>query len=288
MNTLSAHGAPQSTAELATNAAAKASTALNAAARFWFGVIVLGQLMQVVYVIGFYGRSAASGHFEHWNKVMPRGYVAGDSAGNLTLGLHLLFSTVIMLAGALQLMPWVRQHAPGFHRWTGRVYLVAAAVMSLGGLYLVWGRGPGNPVGSGDTSQHIAISINALLILLCGAMALRHALKREFVQHRRWALRLFLVVSGVWFFRIGLMFWLVLNRGPVGFDPKTFTGPALTVLAFAQYLLPLAVLQLYLRAKASPSTAGRMAMAGGLLTLTLMMMVGIGAAFMFMWLPRLK
>ena len=83
------------------------------------------------------------------------------------------------------------------------------------------------------------------------------------------------------------MFWLVVNQGPVGFDPQTFQGPFLSFLAFAQYLVPLAVLELYFRAQRSPSAVNRMTMAVGLSVLTLMMMVGIGAAFMFMWLPRL-
>src|SRR5207253_1370504 len=159
---------------------------------------------------------------------------------------HLLFSTFVIVGGAVQLVPLVRSRWPRIHRWNGRVYLTAALVLSVGGLVMVWTRRT-----VGDLSQHISISINAVLIMACGAMALRHALARRFDLHRRWALRLFLVVSGVWFFRIGLMAWLVINQGPRGFDPKTFQGPFLTFLAFAQYLLPLLVLELYMRAQAS-------------------------------------
>jgi hypothetical protein len=72
----------------------------------------------------------------------------------------------------------------------------------------------------------------------------------------------------------------------VGFDPKTFQGPFLTFLGLAQFLLPLAVLELYLRAERS-SPLGRLAMAGGLVVLTLAMGAGIGAATVGMWLPRL-
>ena len=154
--------------------------------------------------------------------------------------------------------------------------------MSVGGLIMVWTRGS-----VGDMSQHIAISINALLIMIFAGMTLRHALARRIDLHRRWALRLYLAVSGVWFFRIGLMFWIVLNQGPVGFDAKSFQGPFLTFLAFAQYLLPLAVLQLYFLAQDRAGARGRIVMALGLVVLTLMTAVGIGAATMIMWLPRL-
>ena len=101
------------------------------------------------------------------------------------------------------------------------------------------------------------------------------------------ALRLFLVVSGVWFFRIGLMLWIVVNRGPAGFDPVTFSGPFLTILSFAQYLLPLAVLELYFRAQRSTMAGVHVSMAAGLTVLTLVTAGGIAAATMLMWLPRL-
>lgn len=259
-----------------------AGPALKAAAILWFVVAVLGQLMMVAYVIGFYGRAAALGQFELWNKVLPRGYVPGDTVGNLIVSVHLAFATVVTVGGALQLMPAVRRLAPAFHRWNGRVYLLSVLVMSVGGLIMVWTRGADR-----DLSQNIAISINALLIVACGGMALRFALARRLDVHRRWALRLFLVVSGGWFFRVALMLWIVVNQGPVGFDPDTFRGPALTVIAFAQYLVPLAVLELYFRAQRSGGARGRLAMAGGLVALTLLMGVGIVAASMILWLPHL-
>ena len=97
--------------------------------------------------------------------------------------------------------------------------------------------------------------------MVFATLALRYALARDFKTHRRWALRLFMVVNGVWFFRVGLMFWIAVNQGPVGFDPKTFRGPFLSFWAFADYLLPLAILELYLRTKDRAGTRGQFAMA---------------------------
>lgn len=259
-----------------------ADPALRMAAAFWFSVAVLGQLLFAVYVAGFYGRAAVQGRPEIWNQVLPHGYVAGDTFLNLVLGLHLLFAVAVTVGGTLQLIPQIRRNAPGFHRWNGRAYLILTAVVSVGGLIMVWTRGT-----AGDLSQHVAISLNALLILAFAGIAWRHAGARRFDLHRRWALRLFLAVSGVWFFRIGLMFWIVVNQGPVGFDPKSFTGPFLTFLAFSQYLLPLGVLELYFRAQQRREARGQLAMAAGLGILTLPMMVGIVAAAAIMWLPHL-
>ena len=260
-----------------------AGTALKAAAGFWFLVAVTGQLMLAAYVVSFYGGAAVQGDLARWNKVLAGGYIPGDRMGNFTLALHLLLAVIITVAGPLQLLPQIRSRAPALHRWLGRSYIVTAFIVSLAGLYLVWIRGGA----AGDAVQHAGVSLNAVLIMVCAAMALRSALARKFDVHRRWALRLFLVVSGVWFFRVGLMFWIIVNRGPAGFDPKTFQGPFLSFLSFAQYLLPLAVLEVYLRTKVGGGTSGKFAMAGGLLVLTLAMGVGIFGAAMGMWLPRI-
>jgi hypothetical protein len=106
-------------------------------------------------------------------------------------------------------------------------------------------------------------------------MAWRYAVARQFETHRHWALRLFLVVSGVWFFRVGLFFWIIINGGPVGFDDEKFEGPALTILSFLQYLLPLAVLELYLRTQRGGGAIRRFTVAGALFVLTAAMGVGI-------------
>ncbi|GAA0757155.1 DUF2306 domain-containing protein [Ideonella azotifigens] len=256
---------------------------LKAAAAGWCVVAVVGQLMFAGYVAVFYGRAVADGQTSRWNQTLPSGLVPGDTLGNGVVASHLLFAVLIIVGGAIQLLPQVRRRAPALHRWNGRVYLFSAVVMSLGGLFIV-----GTRQGVGDTSQHLAICVNALLILTFAALAGRDAVARRFDSHRRWALRLYLAVAGVWFFRIGLMAWLVLNRGPAGFDPRSFQGPFLTFLAFAQYLLPLSVLEIYFRVRAQAGSRGRLAMAAGLGVITLLTALGIGAAAMLMWLPRLR
>jgi hypothetical protein len=261
---------------------ALASGALMASARLWFGAAVVGQLLFAAYVLVFYGGAVASGNLALWNKVLPRGYVPGDTLGNLAIGAHMLMAVIITLAGALQLVPQLRVRAPRFHRWNGRVYVAFAVIASLIGLYMVWVRGS-----LGSFAQHLAISLNAVLIMLCAFMAVRHARARELGAHRIWALRLFLVVSGVWFFRVGLTFWILVNKGPVGFDPVTFQGPFLVLLTFAQTLVPLAVLQLYLRAQRHASAALRLATAAGIAALTVAMGVGIFAAALMLWLPHM-
>lgn len=260
----------------------RAQRLLRLSGRLWLTTAVFGQLLFAIYVAVFYGRAALQGRFQDWNKVLAHGYVPGEWLLNLVLGMHLLFVVLIVAGGALQLLPVLRRRVPAFHRWNGRLYLLSAAILSLGGLALVGIRGT-----VGGVAQHVSVSLNALVILVFAGIVWRLARARRVDAHRRWALRLFLAVSGVWFFRIGLMLWLAVHQAPVGFDPKSFTGPFLSFLGFAQYLLPLAVLEVYLRVQDRGSAQARLAVAGGVMVLTLMTLAGVLAATMGMWLPRL-
>ena len=262
-----------------------ARTALSASAALWLSVTLAGQAVFAAYVAMFYGGATLAGQFERWNKVLPRGYSADDAFGSAILALHLSLAFVWVLSGVIQLFPAIRRHAPALHRWNGRLYLGCSSALALGGLWLVWVRGGV----VGDVGQHLAISINAFLILGCGAKAWQAARTRRHADHRRWALRLFVAASGVWFFRVGLMAWLVLHRGPVGFDASTFQGPFLTLLAFGSYVfLPLASLQMYFHAKDRGGAGiqyGAAALIGGM---TLILCVGAIAATMGMWWPRMS
>src|SRR5262245_17270143 len=115
-----------------------ADTTLKIATRFWFAVAVVGQLVFAFTVASFYGLTALRGDFSRWNKFLTHGYIPGDSVGNLALLTHLGSAVVIILAGALQLIPRVRVRFPVFHRWTGRLYIGTAFTISIAGLYLMW------------------------------------------------------------------------------------------------------------------------------------------------------
>lgn len=112
--------------------------------------------------------------------------------------MHILLALIVMLGGPLQLIPAIRASASNFHRWNGRIYIPGVIVASLVGLYMIWTRGS-----AGSTIQHIGISIDGILIMVFAALILRCAMAGKIAIHRRWALRLFIVASDVWFFRVG-------------------------------------------------------------------------------------
>jgi uncharacterized membrane protein len=251
---------------------------------FWFTAALIGQWTFLYYIVAFYGSSALSGDFATWKKnhMLITGYVPGDTVGNLVFLAHALTAATIAFGGVIQMIPWIRSHAPAIHRWNGRVFLSAALSISLAGLYLVWVRHS-----STDTYGSVAITGNAALIIASATLAWRAARAGDFDSHRRWALRTFLVANGQWFFRLGVFAWIIVNRGPVGIG-EHFDGPFIRFWEPGCYLVPLAVLELYLRAKdGAGSPRARLLFSGGLVALTLLMSVGIAGTYLIIFQPVL-
>lgn len=256
------------------------AAALRWSTRLWFVVAAVGQLAFIGFILAFYGARTATGNFAGWNdKPLIDGYKAGDDAGNAVFAAHVLLASVVTLGGLMQMVPALRSKWPRLHRWTGRTFLTLAVFMALSGVWLAVVRGTYLSVVSA-----IAILINAVLILVFAALAWRHAVKRRFAQHRLWAMRTFMVVSGVWFLRVGIMGWIVLNRGPVGMT-DTMSGPTDVVLTFGSYLIPLAFLELHRAAEGGDSGVGKALVAVAITAATAFTAAGVFGTIAFLWLP---
>ena len=259
-----------------------ARQAVDRAARLWFAVAAVGHWLFLVYILAvFYPPIAQHGLEGMRGLHLPAGFREGETLGNLASASHVLLAAIVIGGGPLQLIPAVRSRFPTFHRWLGRSYVLAAALSAVGGLYMSWTRSP-----IGDVISKLGISGDAVLILVFAVLALRNAMARRFADHRRWALRLFMVASAVWFFRVGLMGWVTLTGG-VGIDWDSFTGPFLYVLGFAQYLLPLAMLEWYFHCQRNASAGARFGFAAALSLMTVYMGIGIFSATVGMWIPRM-
>ncbi|MCW0198767.1 DUF2306 domain-containing protein [Sphingopyxis sp.] len=251
------------------------------AATFCYLSVAAGQLLFTAFILLFYYPSSLSGHFERWNsKPLITGFVAGDTVGNLFFAAHVLMAAVISFGGLVQLIPVIRGRWPAVHRWNGRLYLFCALALSLGGLWLVWARGTWM-----NLTGAFGISLDALLILACAALAWRNARARRFAEHRRWAIRLFAVASAVWFMRVGYMAWGIATGGAGIGD--AMDGPFDLFLAFANSLLPLAVAELYLRAGTRGTAAAKKSVAALLTVSGLVILGGSAGAWMVMWSPYL-
>ncbi|HEV2196775.1 MAG TPA: DUF2306 domain-containing protein [Candidatus Acidoferrum sp.] len=143
-------------------------------------------------------------------------------AGERTLVLtHILPAMLFMVLGPLQFVRGLRSRYPQVHRWSGRVFLTASAVVGASGLKLAFGK----TVGGLDEKASIVLFGTFFLISL--AKALWHALRREFVQHREWMIRGYAIGLAVATIRpiMGTFFAAALMSGHAP-QPKEFFGTA--------------------------------------------------------------
>lgn len=258
------------------------ATLLHRAGLAWYLTAAIGQLAFVWMIVAHYGRRTLGGDYAGWNdKPIIKGYVAGDTLGNILFVVHVLLAAIVTLGGLFQLIPWARRHLPSLHRWNGRLFIAVSCVMAVGGIWMTWGRHTYLSVISG-----IAVTVDGVLILLFATIAWRLAAARQFDAHRKWAMRTFIVVNGVWFLRIFIMAWAVLTHG-AGMS-KDMSSPVDIALQFGAYLLPLAVLEVYFLAQRSHSLAAKRAVAGLVIVMTVLMAIGIFGAIAFMWGPYMK
>jgi hypothetical protein len=260
----------------------KGLAALRFAAAVWWMVAFAGHALFGAYIIGTYGVATLHGNAAAWNRVWPTGYIPDKPLGNLIVVMHVLLAAIVALCGPLQLVPALRRRAPWFHRWNGRIYVTVAIIVGLAGLAMM--AGDRSLVGA---SQNSSVTINGVLLVACAVLAWRRARAHDFAAHRRWALRLFVLAAGVWFFRIGLAAWIAINGGAAGFDPRTMQGPALFALAVGEWVVPLLVLEVYLRVEKARDVTGRYVVAALLVLLATATGFGIYRATIGMWLPLL-
>jgi len=261
--------------------ALSAHTILKTSGLLWFLVAVVGQWLFAYYVIAAYGPPTASGNWANWDDTgLIQGYTVDDLVGNLAFVSHALLTAVVCIGGTMQLMPPIRNRFPAIHRWTGRTYLLIAVVMSVGGIWMIWGRGSRlTEIGGWGTT------INGILVLIAAATAFYFIKQRKIDQHRRWAMRTFILLSGVWFTRLGYMSWAIATGG-LGMS-RSLDGPFDMFIAFGSYLLPLAVLEIYFLASVSRSSGVKLATSGLMLGATAATALGVFGAWTMMWSPHI-
>lgn len=249
----------------------------------WVAIALIGQWFFASYIFVLYVYPIVTGNLELVNLSKPIiGYVEGDTFGNASLFSHVIPAAFLSVGGIIQLLPIVRKKFPAVHRWNGRMFLTLGLLGALSGLYLTWVRGARlSDLGS------LGITLNGMLILVAVVMAWRNATAKQFDAHMRWATHAFLLVNGVWFFRLYLMAWYVTNQGPNG-NTANIDGPMDIFLSYACYGIPMLIAECVFWAKRQKQvtriwTITALASIGTLITL-----LGVVAAIIMMWIPRIS
>ena len=153
----------------------------------------------------------------------------------LTL-LHVLPGAALLTIAPLQFSRRIRNRHVQFHRWSGRVLILATWVIVLTGLYF------GVLMPYGGPSEAIATSLfgGFCLVAVCRAfLAIR---RRQVAHHRAWMIRAFAIAIGISTIRVvGGVFDMVLT-------PAGYPSQEVFVLSFwAGWIITLAAAELWIK-----------------------------------------
>lgn len=254
---------------------------LNNVIKSWVLIALIGQWMFAFYIISLYLLPSIFGNAELTNTLSPGQAIKSEQAINPVFYIHVLPAALMALSGLFQLFPKIRNNYPKLHRYNGRLFFILGLSGAFTGIYLTWGAGFRlSDIGS------IGITLNGILIPIAIFFAWRSAINKQFLIHQRFAVHSFLLVNGVWSFRLYLMGWYIINQGSNG-NTDTLDGYADIAISFACYLLPMAIAECIFWAKRNRSKSIKWFVSGIAALGTLITLIGVIAATMFMWTPRI-
>jgi Predicted membrane protein (DUF2306) len=144
--------------------------------------------------------------------------------------IHAAGAATALLLGPAQFLPALRARYRRVHRWIGRTYAVGCLVGGAAGVMLAIGTSAG-PIATAG------FSLLAVLWIVSTALAWRYALKRNFVEHRRWMIRSFALTFAAVTLRVYLPISLAMH---VPFEQ------AYRAISFLCWIPNLALAELYL------------------------------------------
>lgn len=169
---------------------------------------------------------------------------------NAGLAAHMILGGLLTLLVPLQIWQLPRQHWPRLHRALGYVLLGCASATSVGGMVYILARGT-----IGGAAMNVGFALYGILLLGAALQAVRFARARDFIRHRRWALRFFVLCLGSWLYRVHYGLWYAATGG-IGSTPA-FDGAFDLVQNFAFYLPYLLLLELWFRFETKPRQGAR-------------------------------
>lgn len=115
------------------------------------------------------------------------------------LTIHIIFGMIAILLGPFQFFPAIRNNYIYLHRFTGRTYLLAVLIAAFSSIYLAINN---NIIVQQRFTFGTGLLGLATAWLVTSGMALWAIKKRNFVQHREWMIKSYVVTCGFTFFRI--------------------------------------------------------------------------------------
>jgi len=256
---------------------------LNMTVKGWVGIALFGQWMFAFYILSLYALPTILGNSDVTHQLLPgQGIKDKGTTDGIIFFAHIVPAALMALSGMFQLFPSIRRNYPVFHRINGRIFFVLGISGAITGLYLTWKTG----LRFSDLGS-MGVTLNGLLIPVAILLAWRTAIKKQFAAHQRFAVHSFLLVNGVWSFRLYLMAWFLINQGALG-NSTNLDGPADITISFASYLLPMLIAELIFWAKRSENFKVKWSVLVATLLGAVLTLTGVIAASLMMWFPRIS
>jgi len=150
--------------------------------------------------------------------------------------LHILPGGLFLLLAPLQFSSRARSRFIQFHRWSGRLLVLAAITAALTGLYF------GLFMPFAASGESVLIALFGSLLLYCLLKAVVAVRAREVARHREWMIRAFALAIAVSSVRI-VRAVLDLTLTPSGFGPR----PMFVIAIWTGWVTTLAAAEIWIR-----------------------------------------
>lgn len=155
------------------------------------------------------------------------------------IGVHLIFGFIVYVLAPFQFMTSIRKRFIGFHRWSGRAWMVSGAIAGFTGAFfgVVW------PFTGHQGFGLLETGINAIIgpyTLFCLYKAYNNIRARNFGEHREWMIRTFALMLGVATQRVLMIMLTVVTEisEDAMFAPAMITGMVINIVV-AEYWITL-------------------------------------------------
>lgn len=166
------------------------------------GTVWLSMFLWGLWIATFY--STAVHTYDNLNLIFPDMYTPDYPVASMAIATHLIGAAFMSLAGAFQLVKYIRKQHPVFHRWVGRGYIVASLVASVGGLVFIFNKGD-----YGGRPADYAFATYGIIFFTSGVLAFYHAaITKDFKTHKLWAWRLYSLSLAAWLYRFDYYLWM--------------------------------------------------------------------------------
>lgn len=154
----------------------------------------------------------------------------------ISLYTHFICGTIIMIIGPFQFLDIT--HRLKIHKYIGISYLISCILCAIGGLIFISTRGT-----VGGIYMSIPFAVYGLLMFVYPIITYYYIYKKDYRNHNKWAIRLFLLGNGSMLYR---MLYIIACKFFVKCFPVTFKSIMDYTFDWLFFVIPMICAEIYL------------------------------------------